>query len=242
MATYLTLTNLALARINEVQLTSATFSSAAGPQLDMQNAVNATIYDISRREQQWPFNYSAQNFNTVAGTQEYTPPSNVKVIKWLTFGVSPNLNSTPPIAATTLAEVDYNIWATRRRPIDQNLLPTQYGPPQAVIKGDDGNIIVTPPPDTVYNITYDAWADPVALVNYYDTCSIPDIYNYVIVDGILYYGYAFRSDVAAKMEAKLKFDTGIMEMQRELIKPTDAFQSAQIVNQRSFNSIPSRFW
>ena len=41
--TYLTLTNSVLARMNEPQLTSATFSSARGIQIQAQNAVNEAI-------------------------------------------------------------------------------------------------------------------------------------------------------------------------------------------------------
>lgn len=245
MATFLTLTNLALSRLNEVLLTSGTFNSAVGPQLTIQNAVNAAIFDISRREQQWPFNYSQQTFTTVVGTQNYTPPSTVKAIKWSTFGVQANTLSTPPITASTLLELDYNEWAMRVRPRDQNLLTSQYTVPEYVIKADSGAIIISPPPGPtpqVYTIYYDAWADPSALALYSDTCTIPDIYNYVIIDGAMYYGYDFRSDVGSRQEAKAKFDQGIEEMQRELIKPTDAFQTAQIVNNRTYNSIPSRVW
>lgn len=248
MATFLTLTNLALARQNEVLLTSSTFASATGPQRVSQDAVNAAIFDISRREQQWPFNYSKQTFTTTPGTQEYTPPSTVKVIKWLTFGITANPNATPPIVAVTLDELDYNLWVLTTRARDQNLASNQWTVPNYVVKGDDGNIILSPPPGAAsnalqtYSIYYDAWADPSALSAYSDTCSVPDIYNYVITDGAMYYGYDFRSDTGARQEAKAKFDQGVIEMQRELIKPTDSFQSSQIVNQRTFNSIPSRWW
>lgn len=248
MATFLTLVNLALTRLNEVLLTSATFSQATGPQAQMQIAVNSAIFDISRREQQWPFNYVRNTFTTTPGVQEYTPPSTVKIIKWSTFGISANTNSTPPISARTLWEADYNQYARTQRPLDQNLLSTQWSVPTTVVKGDDGNIILTPPPGDgtnalqTYDIYYDSWADPPALAAYSDTCSIPDIYNYVITDGSMYYGYDFRSDVGARQEARNKFDEGITEMQRELIKPTDAFQSTQLIQGRSYNSIPSRYW
>lgn len=248
MATYLTLVNLALTRLNEVLLTSATFSQATGPQAQMQIAVNAAIFDISRREQQWPFNYVKQSFTTTPGTQEYTPPSNVKVIKWSTFGITPNPSASPAITARTLWEADYNQYARTQRPMDQNMLSTQWSVPMAVIKGDDGSIILSPPPGDptnpaqTYNMYYDSWADSAAMAAYTDTCAIPDIYNYVIVDGAMYYGYDFRSDIGARQEAKNKFDEGITEMQRELIKPTDSFQSTQLIQSRSYNSIPSRYW
>ena len=241
MATFLTLTNLILGRLNEVQLTSSTFSSATGMQLNMQNAVNAAIYDICRREQQWPFIYSQQTLTTVIGTQSYTPPSNCQAIKWNTFGIVRNDNASPPIVAATLTEMDYNLWATRRRFLDQQLTSTNYSTPTNVIKGDDGSIILSPPPKQVMNITYDAWATPTGLVNYNDSCVIPDSFNYIITDGAMWYGYDFRGDKAAKDDAENKFNSGVKEMQRLLIKPTNAFQSTMVVNNRTFNAIPSRF-
>lgn len=246
MATFLTLTNLALGRINEVILNSVTFSTASGPQLVMQTAINAAISDINRRFQQWPFNYGRQSFITNASVtgsiqNEYTPPSTVTIIKWTTFGVQRDDSATPPIVASTLTEIDYNLWATRIRPQDLQLSTNQFSTPRYVIKGDDGNIILSPPPDTNYTIYYDAWSDPTALVLFSDTCSIPDKYNYIIVDGAMYYGYDFRSDQAAQDRAKTKFDSGVQEMLRELVKPTTGFQSTLIQNNRTFNAIPSRF-
>ena len=95
--TYMTLVNLALGRLNETLLTSASFSSPVGPQLAMQTAVNAAISDICRRYQLWPFNYGKQTFTTQASTattsgtgaiyNEYTPPATVTSIKWNTFGI-----------------------------------------------------------------------------------------------------------------------------------------------------------
>lgn len=246
MATYLTLVNLALGRINEVQLTGSTFGTAVGPQLAMQTAVNATIFDVSRRYQQWPFNYGQQTFSTTASitgaiANEYPAATGVTVIKWDTFGIERDDSATPPIVSSTLTDIDYNLWAKRIRPLDLQLSTGGFNTPRYVIKGDDGNIILSPPPDTIYTIYYDAWTDPTALALYTDVCVIPDKYNYVIVDGAIYYGYDFRSDQAAQDRAKKKFDDGVQEMLRELVKPTDGFQSTMISNNRTFNSIPSRF-
>ena len=246
MATFLTLTNLALSRINEVLLNSSTFASASGPQLVAQTAINAAIADINRRYQQWPFNYGRQTFNTVASTSasiqnEYTPAASVTVIKWNTFGIQRDDAATPPVVASTLTEIDYNTWATGIRPRDLQISTDGFSQPRYVIKGDDGNIILSPPPDTVYTVYYDAWSDPTALSMYYDPCSIPDKYNYVIVDGAMYYSYDFRSDVAAQDRTKAKFDSGVNEMLRELVKPTNGFQSTIIQNTRTYNSIPSRY-
>jgi len=46
--TYLTLTNKVIARLNEVELTSANFTSARGIQVQCQNAVNEAIRYINQ--------------------------------------------------------------------------------------------------------------------------------------------------------------------------------------------------
>ena len=58
MATFLSLTNSVLARLNEVQLTSSNFSNARGIQVQAQNAVNESIRYINQREFQYPFNHT----------------------------------------------------------------------------------------------------------------------------------------------------------------------------------------
>lgn len=241
MATFLTLTNLVLGRLNEVILNSSTFSTATGVQLNIQNAVNAAVADISRREQQWPFNYGQQNFSTVVGVQEYTPPASVSTIKWDTFGITRNDSSSPAIVAATLTELDYNEWARSKRWQDQQANATNWTVPAFVVKGDDGKIILSGPPGQIMNVYYDAWANQAAMVNWNDTCNVPDIYNYVIGDGTIWYGYDFRSDTQAQDRAKSKFDEGVKEIQRQLIKPTDGFKSTMIINTRTMNSIPSRY-
>ena len=60
MATFLSLTNSVLARMNEVQLTSSNFTTARGIQIQAQNAVNEAIRYINQREFNYPFNHSTQ--------------------------------------------------------------------------------------------------------------------------------------------------------------------------------------
>ena len=53
--TYLTLTNEVLRELNEVQLTSSNFSSAAGIQAFVQESINRSLNDIANEEPQLPF-------------------------------------------------------------------------------------------------------------------------------------------------------------------------------------------
>ena len=83
--TYLNLTNLVLARINEVQLTSANFTSARGIQTQAQNAVNESIRYINQREFNYPFNHATATQTLTAGVVRYSLPSSTKNIDYNTF-------------------------------------------------------------------------------------------------------------------------------------------------------------
>ena len=85
--TYLNLTNLVLARINEVALTSANFTSARGIQTQAQNAVNESIRYINQREFNYPFNHATATQTLTAGVVRYSLPSSTKNIDYNTFRI-----------------------------------------------------------------------------------------------------------------------------------------------------------
>ncbi len=84
---YLTLTNKVIARLNEVALTSATFSSARGIQVQCQNAVNESIRFINQREFNYPFNHSTKTETLVPGTVRYSIPTDAKSVDYNTFRI-----------------------------------------------------------------------------------------------------------------------------------------------------------
>ena len=91
--TFLTLTNKTLARLNEVQLTSTTFSTARGIQVQAQNAVNEAIRYINQREFNYPFNHSTETKTLTAGVVRYTVPTSTKTIDFLEVSLQKTSNS-----------------------------------------------------------------------------------------------------------------------------------------------------
>ena len=85
---YLGITNLVIARFNEVALTSAGFTSARGFQTQCKNAVNDSINYINQREFGWGFNHDTQTTTLVPGTIRYSIPTNAKHVDYETFRVS----------------------------------------------------------------------------------------------------------------------------------------------------------
>ena len=73
--TYLTLINNVLQELNEVELTSSTFSSSRGIQTAVKTFVNKAVNDLYTAEVEWPWLYTSTTQDVNSGQQEYTFPS-----------------------------------------------------------------------------------------------------------------------------------------------------------------------
>ena len=83
--TYLKLTNEVLRELNEVQLTSSSFSGATGIQAFVQEAINRSLNDIANQEPQLPFFASAASGGTdpfYGNVTVYTPNSGHFTLKY----------------------------------------------------------------------------------------------------------------------------------------------------------------
>jgi len=85
--TYLTLTNKVLSKLNEVELTSATFTSGRGIQTQVKNAINEAVRYINQREYNYPFNHSTKTQTLTAGVVRYSIPTTAKVVDYNTFRI-----------------------------------------------------------------------------------------------------------------------------------------------------------
>ena len=109
--TYLTLTNKVIARLNEVALTSTTFSSARGIQVQCQNAVNESIRFINQREFNYPFNHATETKTVTAGVVRYTLPTSTKTVDYNTFRIVKD--SDLGNSGYKLGLLDYNDYVNR---------------------------------------------------------------------------------------------------------------------------------
>jgi len=98
MATYLVLANRVLNDLNEVELTSSTFSSARGMQTSVKNFVNRALHDIYNELEELPSLHKESYYYTNAGQREYALPTTDspqtgdlqwRKIDWDTFYLKP---------------------------------------------------------------------------------------------------------------------------------------------------------
>ena len=104
--TYLSLTNSVIARLNEVQLTSANFSSARRIQVQAQNAVNESVRYINQRVFNYPFNHATETKTLTAGVVRYSLPTSTKTVDYNTFRIVKD--SDLGNSGGRLAILDYN--------------------------------------------------------------------------------------------------------------------------------------
>ena len=108
---YLTLTNKVLARLNEVELTSSTFTSSRGIQTQAKTAINEAVRYINQREHNYPFNHATASQTLTAGVVRYSLPATTKVVDYNTFRIVKD--SDLAVSGGQLSILNYNDYISR---------------------------------------------------------------------------------------------------------------------------------
>tara|TARA_R100001082_G_scaffold42168_1_gene22441 strand:+ start:724 stop:1662 length:939 start_codon:yes stop_codon:yes gene_type:complete len=104
--TFLTLTNDVITRMNEVELTSSTFSAARGVQVQCKNAVNESIRYINQREFGYSFNHASNSSTLTAGVARYSLPTSTKSVDYSTARIKKDTDLNA--AGNNLKTLNYN--------------------------------------------------------------------------------------------------------------------------------------
>lgn len=86
---YLTLTNLVLRELNEVELSSSTFATSRGVQTAVKGFINKAVNDLYNAEIEWPWLFVKTTQDTYSGQQEYNFPSAFRKADFDTFRLKP---------------------------------------------------------------------------------------------------------------------------------------------------------
>ena len=104
--TFLSLTNDVITRMNEVALTSTTFSNARGIQVQCQNAVNESIRYINQREFGYSFNHAQNSSTLTPGVVRYSLPSSTKSVDYNTARIKKDTDLN--VTGNNLTPLNYN--------------------------------------------------------------------------------------------------------------------------------------
>ena len=109
--TFLTLTNSVITRMNEVVLTSSSFTNARGIQVQCKNAVNEAIRYINQREFGYPFNHATETKTLTPGVVRYSIPTSTKYIDYNTARIKKDLDVNA--SGNNLSKLNYNEYITK---------------------------------------------------------------------------------------------------------------------------------
>jgi hypothetical protein len=227
---YLGLSNDVLNRMNEVELTTATFATARGFQIQCKNAVNDAINYINSREYGWPFSHNTQTETLVASQTRYTIPAGTQHVDYETFRISKD--NTLGVAGTTLRIIDYKEYVDRY--IDQETTSAVGGVPIYVFRTPDNNYGLYPYPDKAYELKYEYYSRPTVLANATDVPSVPEQFRQTIVDGATAYAYQYRGEAQQYGINFARFEDGIKYMQSILLNRTDYVRSTYIPHSQRY--------
>jgi len=213
--TFITLVNDTLRRLNEVELTATNFPNAQGFHAQVKDAVNSSIQEVSQREFEFPFNFSAGSLTLVVGTQEYSLASNFKIADWDSFRI--NYDASNNFSARHLKLIDYDTFIKKFFQSDSEAGTGDFDQPIYIYRTLDNKVGFTPRPDATYSVSYSYFAYAIDLNASTDTMSIPDAYKHVVIDGALYHTYMFRDNIQQAQLVKARFDEGIDRMRTLLI-------------------------
>lgn len=210
---FLNLVNDVAQRLNEVELTSSNFASAAGVYGNMKQSVNAAIQFINQDAFQWPFNFVSYEETLVAGQARYGYQSDAKWVDFNSFRIK--RDNTIGNETQRLRLLDYEQYLDRM--IDDEYNTTNTGIrslPRLVSQTPNQEFVLNPVPDEAYTLEYEYYTKAVDLVAFDDEPTLPADFRHVIVDGAMYYNHLFRSDYEAADRAFSKFERGIKNMRK----------------------------
>jgi hypothetical protein len=234
MATYVTLVNELLRRMNEVTLDTAGdgFDSVRNVQALAKDAVNSSIRLILQDGQEWPFLKTTFTQALTVGTRQYDFPADYSSTDWDTFylkKLSSENNSPMPLSVISYEQYIQNV-----RPSDDTGDQVNGDGPPALVYQTLGTAFgVSPIPNAAYEIEYVYWKFPTDLTAFNDVSIIPDRFKHVVIDGAMMFMMRFRSNEQSAAMHQNNFEDGIKTMRRVLIDDTLFVRSTVVGDSRT---------
>jgi hypothetical protein len=230
---YLELVNEVNRRLNEVELTSSNFASAAGQYGQIKDAVNAAIRHINHEEFNWPWNHVQAEEVLTPGVSRYGYPYDVKVIDMDSFRIK--RDSDLNVETVKLKKLDYKEYLDKYVDYEYNSNTNIRSTPSMVSRAPSQEFIVVVPPDKAYELIYEYYRNPVDLELHSDVPTVPQEFRHIIVDGAMHYAYNFRGDAQQGSISDSRFREGIKFMRTLYINSNDYIRSTVINN--TYNNV-----
>lgn len=223
---YLALTNDIQRRLNEVELTTATFATARGQHALSKDAVNSAVRHINQAQYEWPWNHVEGSEIMTAGVVRYSFPYDAKTINFDSFRIK--RDDALGVATTKLKVLDYEEYLDKYVDSEYNSSHNIRAIPKYVVRTPSREFLLYPSPDKDYELVYEYYTSTFDLQKADDIPTIPEQYRHVIADGAMYYAYMFRGDAQAANLSLAKFQEGIKDMRILNINRTEYLRDTRV--------------
>ena len=134
-----------------------------------------------------------------------------------------------PHTINKLSFITLDVWRNtyaRNEELDKSSSSPSYGVPLRVIRSSDGRRFgLSPIPDDVYRIYFNAYNRPSELSNDSDEVLFPEQYKPVLLARARYYIYQFKDNIAQSQLALDEYKKGLQQMSDKLNSPQPKYMS-----------------
>ena len=221
---YITLVNEVQRRLNEVELTTATFDTARGFHALSKDAINSSIRHINQEEFEWPWNHVEASEVLLADEARYSYPYDAKTINMNTFRIKRDADLN--VDTIKLKILSYEEYLDKYADMEYN--SNLSSTPRYVVRTPSRELMFIPTPDKAYEVIYEYFTSSYDLQKYDDVPTTPEQYRHVVVDGAMYYAYVFRADMQAANATVSKFEQGLKNMRSLNINRTNYLRDTRV--------------
>ena len=222
---YIGLVNDCAKRLNETELTSSNFNTAAGFYPAIKEAVNSAIRHINQSHFAWSFNHNVEEIDLEAGVTRYSLVENLKYVDFGSFRVQ--RNATLNLGeGRRLPQITYAEYLDKYIDQEYETDTSKGSAPRYIARTPNEEFAVVPMPNAEYTIEYEYYMEPVDLSLATDIPTIPERFRHIIVDGAMYYTYMFRDNIEMANLSQSKFDDGIKNMRTLLVNEYAYFRAS----------------
>lgn len=221
---YITLVNEVQRRLNEVELTTATFDTARGFHALSKDAINSSIRHINQEEFEWPWNHVEASEVLLANEARYSYPYDAKTINMNTFRIKRDVSLN--VDTIKLKILSYEEYLDKYADMEYN--SNLSSTPRYVVRTPSRELMFIPTPDKAYEVIYEYFTSSYDLQKADDVPTTPEQYRHVVVDGAMYYAYVFRADMQAANATVSKFEQGLKNMRSLNINRTNYLRDTRV--------------
>ena len=223
---YIGLVNDINRRLNEVELTTSNFSTAAGFYSFAKDAVNSSIRHINQEEYNWPWNHVEETEVLLPGEVRYSMPYDAKTVDMNSFRIKRDANL--DVETIKLKIIQYEEYLDKYADFEYNSNTSVRSVPRFVVRSPSRDLIFYPSPDKAYEVVYEYYRTTYDLELHDDVPNVPEQYRYVIIDGAMFYVYQFRGDTQAAQIAEAKFNQGLKNLRGLHINRTEYVRDSRV--------------